>query len=65
MLLFVDFFLVLLPKFLNTMFEFFLYPSFLNNVVSFLKKYVIDEQLDEIYKSENTVRKENISSISK
>ena len=37
----------------------------LNNVVSFLKKYVIDEQLDEIYKSENTVRKENISSISK
>ena len=29
--------------------------SDLNNVVKFLKKYVIDEELDEIYKTDNNI----------
>ena len=29
--------------------------SDLNNVVKFLKKYVIDEELDEIYKIDNQI----------
>ena len=32
----------------------------LQNVVNFLKKYVIDEELDEIYRVDKTYKDENI-----